>query len=43
MPEIIHNKVAIKLLVSGLLTWRICYVYMLYIITGFVLYFLYTC
>ena len=29
VPEAIHNQVAIKLLVSGLLTWRIlCYVYL---------------
>ena len=28
VPEAIHNQVAIKLLVSGLLTGHICYVYL---------------
>ena len=28
VPEAIHNQVAIKLLVSGLLTEHICYVYL---------------
>ena len=39
VPEAIHNPVAIMLLVSGLLTWRIYYVHMyicFYIITDFV-------
>ena len=37
VPEAIRNHVAIKLLVSGLLTWRIYCVYLFfYILTGFV-------
>ena len=36
VPEDIHNQVAIKLLVSGLLTRHICYVHLFYIITDFV-------
>ena len=28
VPEAIHNQAAIKLLVSGLLTGHICYVYL---------------
>ena len=28
VPEAIHNQLAIKLLMSGLLTGHICYVYM---------------
>ena len=28
VPEAIHNQIAIKLLVSGLLTGHVCYVYL---------------
>ena len=36
VPEAIRNQVAIKLLVSGLLTGHICYVYLFYTITYFI-------
>ena len=36
VPEAIHNPVAIKLLVSGLMTRHISYVHLFYIITDFV-------
>ena len=36
VPKAIHNPVAFKLLVSGLLTRHICYVHLFYTITDFI-------
>ena len=38
VPDAIYNPVAIKLLVSGLLTGHTCYVHLFYIMTDFVFY-----